>query len=206
MYDIKYSKFTAKSFIRYIEYNDKGLYLNSLNIIVKDVNNNIKQYDYNTFKYKFTFKPFDYIRKKHKTVLYDKIPNNNYNIKNTEVIKYDLITTNSINYYDNKEIGYVLNESNNNFIDMEVPLFNGIYYPIFNKIEFVFNNNISTDLKYFGIINEMLISKKVDVDTYSINNLPKIFPLLDYIGVSVETFNIFKSQFDLMFYKKYIKK
>ena len=55
--------------------------------------------------------------------------------------------------------------------------------------------------------SEILISKKVDYDNYNINNITKIFPMLDYIGVSViDDYNIFKSQYDLNFYKKYLKK
>ena len=139
MYDIKYSKFTAKSFIKYIENNDVGTFLNKLNIIVKDVSGNIKQYDYSTFKYKFTFKNFDYIDKKYKHVLYDKILNKNYNVNANQIIKYDLISNEILNYYDNKEIAYILNGVDNKYSNFSITLFNGCYYPIFNKIDFKFN-------------------------------------------------------------------
>ena len=202
MYSICYSKFTAKSVIDYIQYNRHDSFINGLNIIYKDVDGVISNYDYDSSLYRFVFKPYDVIKGYVKNVLYDKIYN--ANVSNKQVIKYDSLSYDTLNYYDNREIGYTLNVNDSAHTIIDISIYSGEYYPIFKKIPICNDNRINTTISNFAQLDEVLINKYIENDTYNINNLSRIYPIIDYINIGYTNYMIFKSQFDLAFYKKYL--
>lgn len=154
------------------------------------------------------------------------IYNHSLNLKtvniNQSILKINKILENNeitdvsqINYYNNSYVAYEYERLDIFGYEDKTDIlyrFNGLYSPIFNNIN-IFTNindkryNFNENYEKFGEIREMIKSKVGDSNLLRISDdsYRSIYPQVDEIGYFIDNHNIFKSTWDIKYFKKTIK-
>lgn len=113
-------------------------------------------------------------------------------------------------FFSDRPVGFEIKRNRDfDFNNRKDTLFrhNGYYGPVFRTIPLfdIDNKNFKENLNNFGKIEEMIKSKVNENENLlrlKTNRFNSIFPQVDEIGYFVDSHNIFKSSFDLRYYKK----
>lgn len=214
-----YSVLTAKNFIQSINrLSNKYGFINYLNYIVIDEDNNIFKYNYEenieSLPYIIsTETPTGLVMRRDSLI---KTPieynfNTNFKLSNKKIDKIS-----EINWYNNSPIAYSIRENkryNEESKYVQIHRFSGYYMPIFYDIE-IFNKEndfkeignylFDTNLSFFGLMRERK-NKKINrkgsiLRLKNSKNIKSIFPMIDEFGYSFNEFMIFKSTWDFEYH------
>lgn len=216
-------KLTAYNFIQCInDISNKYGFTDYLNYIIIDENNNITKYNYENIEglpYCIFCETPDEISMKKDSLIYKPIqtPKSLKSSKTIKSINNDLSNINDYNDLpiateitkNNNSPEVVINYSGNKSITKStIYRFSGFYMPIFYEIQlfskdYIGNYKFNTELLEFGISKERKI-RKVNHKKSILKLIDKeksIYPMLDEFGYTFIDFFIFKSSWDIEYYK-----
>ena len=221
-------KLTAYNFIQCLnDIVDKYNFTDYLNYIIIDEDNNITKYNYNNIEglpYYITCETPDEVKVKNNSLIYDPVPITK-DLKSSKTITTINDDLSNINDYNNiPPAASIINNLDNpimvknyskmtNITDNTIYRFSGFYMPIFYDIQLFTKNYFTsstgnyifdTELSEFGMVKERKISK-VNHTNMSLKlnnkNQESIYPMLDEFGYTIMDFFIFKSSWDINYYK-----
>lgn len=220
-------KLTSYNFIQCInDLSNKYGFTDYLNYIIIDENNIITKYNYDNIEglpYYISCETPDEVNMKKNSLVYKSIPTPK-DLKSSKTIKFINNDLSNINNYNNVPIAAEINPNydtpqlvtnysgNKNITESVIYRFSGFYMPIFYDIQLfskdyythsVGNYKFDTELLEFGISKERKIRKvNHKKSVLKLGDKEKsIYPMLDEFGYTFTDFFIFKSSWDLEYYK-----
>jgi hypothetical protein len=228
LYSDLYSKLTANNFMNAInEFSNKYDFSDYIKYVIINKDGSINIYDFNNLNSVgnlpalLTCEEPDQFLSRDQSLNVSPISVANSQLKANKVLNYGNISSlDQLNYFSNEHIATEITKVTSdpqmisNFSGMQNNIYNvmwrhsGPYMPILKHIDLFVPSNgnykFDTELTYFGLIKEKVVTK-VNRDGNILKlkndkNLKSVYPMLDEFGYHITDFFIFKSTWDLEYH------